>query len=114
MGKSGQTILVTGGSGFIGSNFIRYVLGSEADVLVINYDLLTYAGNLKNNEEVATDERYAFVRGDIADAEQLENVFDQNIVDVVVNFCSRNSCGPVHRRCRPVRPLECCRDPVPD
>ena len=88
MGDSPQTILVTGGSGFIGSNFIRYVLGAETDVRVINYDLLTYAGNLRNNEEVASDDRYAFVRGDIAGEEQLRRVFDQNRVDVVVNFAA--------------------------
>ena len=88
MGDSPQTILVTGGSGFIGSNFIRYVLGAETDVRIINYDLLTYAGNLRNNEEVASDDRYAFVRGDIAGEEQLRRVFDQNRIDVVVNFAA--------------------------
>ena len=88
MGDSPQTILVTGGSGFIGSNFIRYVLDAETDVRVINYDLLTYAGNLRNNEEVASDDRYAFVRGDIAGEEELRRVFDQNRVEIVVNFAA--------------------------
>ena len=88
MGDSLKTILVTGGSGFIGSNFIRYVLDAEADIRIINYDLLTYAGNLRNNEEVASNDRYSFVRGDIASEEQLRGVFDQNTVDVVVNFAA--------------------------
>ena len=83
-----KTILVTGGSGFIGSNFVRYVLGAEEDVRIINYDLLTYAGNLRNNEEVASNDRYSFVRGDIASEEQLRGVFDQNTIDVVVNFAA--------------------------
>jgi dTDP-glucose 4,6-dehydratase len=88
MAGSPKTILVTGGSGFIGSNFVRYVLGAEADVRVINYDLLTYAGNLRNNEEVASNDRYSFVRGDIASEEQLRSLFDQNTIDVVVNFAA--------------------------
>ncbi len=88
MGDSPKTILVTGGSGFIGSNFIRYALDVEADIRIINYDLLTYAGNLRNNEEVASNDRYAFVRGDISSEEQLRGVFDQYTVDVVVNFAA--------------------------
>jgi dTDP-glucose 4,6-dehydratase len=88
MADSPKTILVTGGSGFIGSNFVRYVLGAEADVRIINYDLLTYAGNLRNNEEVTSNDRYSFVRGDIASEEQLRSVFDQNTIDVVVNFAA--------------------------
>ena len=59
-------ILVTGGAGFIGSSFIRYVLEDRENVRVLNFDLLTYAGNLRNLEEVARDPRYRFVRGDIA------------------------------------------------
>ncbi len=83
-----RTVLVTGGSGFIGSNFIRYLLGATSNVAVINFDLLTYAGNLRNNEDVADDSRYRFIRGDIADAGQIERLFEANPIDVVVNFAA--------------------------
>ena len=63
-------ILVTGGAGFIGSNFIRYVLSLGKDYEVVNYDKLTYAGNLANLEEVADRPNYSFVKGDICDAQR--------------------------------------------
>ena len=83
-----ETILVTGGSGFIGSNFLRYLLGTEQNVEVINFDLLTYAGNLENNKDIAADERYRFVRGDIADQDQVARVFSENRIDIVINFAA--------------------------
>ena len=83
-----QHILVTGGSGFIGSNFIRYVLETEPEVRITNLDLLTYAGNLGNNESVAANPWYEFVRGDIACRDTLEGVFGQRPVDSVVNFAA--------------------------
>jgi dTDP-glucose 4,6-dehydratase len=61
-------IFVTGGAGFIGSNFIRHVLGLQSGYAVVNYDKLTYAGNLANLDSVAADANYRFVRGDICDA----------------------------------------------
>src|SRR6266852_3291546 len=81
-------ILVTGGAGFIGSSFVRYVLRTRKDIDVVNYDLLTYAGNLQNVEEVATNPRYEFVRGDIADGAQVEKLFEQRRFDAVVNFAA--------------------------
>ena len=81
-------ILVTGGAGFIGSSFVRYVLRTQPDVKIINYDLLTYAGNLLNLEEVAKDSRYRFVRGDIADNDSVRAVFEDHRVDAVVNFAA--------------------------
>ena len=60
-------LLVTGGSGFIGSNFVRHVLASHPDDRVVNIDKLTYAGNPANLADVERDPRYAFVRGDICD-----------------------------------------------
>jgi dTDP-glucose 4,6-dehydratase len=65
-------ILVTGGAGFIGSNFIRQILGAGKGYAVVNYDKLTYAGNLANLESVAKDPNYTFVRGDICNAVTLE------------------------------------------
>jgi dTDP-glucose 4,6-dehydratase len=81
-------ILITGGAGFIGSSFVRYVLRARRDVSVVNYDLLTYAGNLRNVEEVADDARYQFVRGDIADFAQIERLFEEHRFDAVVNFAA--------------------------
>jgi len=81
-------ILVTGGAGFIGSNFVRYVLRTREDIRVVNYDLLTYAGNLRNVEEVADDPRYQFVRGDIAEPAQVERLFEEHPFDAVVNFAA--------------------------
>ena len=81
-------VLVTGGAGFIGSSFVRYVLRNRADIEVVNYDLLTYAGNLRNLEEVAANPRYQFVRGDIAAAGHVENLFAQHRFDAVVNFAA--------------------------
>jgi dTDP-glucose 4,6-dehydratase len=81
-------ILVTGGAGFIGSSFVRYVLRTQPDVEIINYDLLTYAGNLRNLDEVASDSRYSFVRGDIADNDSVRAVFENHRIDSVVNFAA--------------------------
>ena len=81
-------VLVTGGAGFIGSSFIRYVLRTWPDVDIVNFDKLTYAGNLRNLDEVASDPRYAFVRGDIAESEQVAAVFQQHRPEFVVNFAA--------------------------
>jgi dTDP-glucose 4,6-dehydratase len=81
-------ILVTGGAGFIGSSFVRYLIGKRKDFQVVNYDLLTYAGNLRNLEEIAGDPRYKFVRGDIADSTQVDALFQQHAFDAVVNFAA--------------------------
>jgi dTDP-glucose 4,6-dehydratase len=81
-------VLVTGGAGFIGSNFIRHVLTTQPDVRITNYDKLTYAGNLESLRDVADDERYAFVRGDINDAGMLEEVLPGH--DAVVNFAAES------------------------
>ncbi|HVL98115.1 MAG TPA: dTDP-glucose 4,6-dehydratase [Egibacteraceae bacterium] len=81
-------IFVTGGAGFIGSNFIRHVLTTQPDVAVTNYDKLTYAGNLANLADLADDTRYAFVRGDINDAALLADVLPGH--DAVVNFAAES------------------------
>ncbi|HBA54652.1 MAG TPA: dTDP-glucose 4,6-dehydratase [Syntrophorhabdus aromaticivorans] len=81
-------ILVTGGCGFIGSNFIRYML-SRHTCHIVNFDKLTYAGNLENLKDMTGNARYAFVRGDIANKADLAAVFESGI-DMVVNFAAES------------------------
>lgn len=80
-------LLVTGGCGFIGSNFVRYVLREHEDWEVINLDKLTYAGNPENLRDLEGDERYRFVRGDIANRELVDGLFREGL-DAVVNFAA--------------------------
>jgi dTDP-glucose 4,6-dehydratase len=79
-------ILVTGGAGFIGSNFIRIYMDRHPDCEVVNLDKLTYAGNLENLREVEDDSRYSFVQGDICDREGVDSLMRD--VDAVVNFAA--------------------------
>ena len=81
-------ILVTGGAGFIGSNFIRYVLGGGQSYAVVNYDKLTYAGNLANLESIAANPKYQFVKGDICDATAVESAMAG--CDAVVHFAAES------------------------
>ena len=81
-------LLVTGGAGFIGSNFIRHVLAAHPDDHVVNLDKLTYAGNPANLADLAGDPRYTFVKGDICDAALVEEV--ARGVDAVVNFAAES------------------------
>jgi dTDP-glucose 4,6-dehydratase len=83
-------VLVTGGAGFIGSNFVRYLLGAHSDVRVVNLDKLTYAGNLDNLADVKSDARYAFVRGDIADVRLVDSLLTERRIDAVVNFAAES------------------------
>jgi dTDP-glucose 4,6-dehydratase len=82
-------ILVTGGAGFIGSNFIRILLNETDNHEVINLDLLTYAGNLDNLTDVTKDDRYRFIKGDIRDRDLLKKIFKQKI-GAVVNFAAES------------------------
>ncbi len=82
-------ILVTGGAGFIGSNFIRHVLKGLPEAEVINFDKLTYAGNLENLNDVEKDQRYTFVRGDIADDEAVRSALAGG-VNAIVNFAAES------------------------
>jgi len=81
-------LFVTGGAGFIGSNFIRYVLSTEKNVAVVNYDKLTYAGNLANLESVVGNPNYLFVKGDICDAPAVEAAM--RACDAVVHFAAES------------------------
>ena len=81
-------IVVTGGAGFIGSNFIRYVLETKENLSVVNYDKLTYAGNLANLESVADNPNYEFVKGDICDAAALEAAMRG--CDAVIHFAAES------------------------
>jgi dTDP-glucose 4,6-dehydratase len=81
-------VFVTGGAGFIGANFIRYVLQTQSDVQITNFDKLTYAGNLASLRDVEDDARYSFVQGDIGDVAHLEAVLPGH--DAVVNFAAES------------------------
>ncbi len=81
-------VFVTGGAGFIGSNFIRYALAQGDDVQVTNYDLLTYAGNPESLRDIADDPRYAFVKGDIRDPQAVSDAMEGH--DAVVNFAAES------------------------
>lgn len=81
-----NTVLVTGGCGFIGSNFIRRFLASHKDWKVINLDLLTYAGNPENTKDYSSDSRYEFIQGDIGDAKVVKTIMPR--VDAVINFAA--------------------------
>jgi dTDP-glucose 4,6-dehydratase len=84
-----RCILVTGGAGFIGSHFIRYVLSQKVGK-IINLDLLTYAGRLENLEDVAQNENYVFIHGDIGDKKLVEDVLNSYHVDNIINFAAES------------------------
>jgi dTDP-glucose 4,6-dehydratase len=85
-----MNILVTGGAGFIGSNFVRYMMELLPDYRIVNLDKLTYAGNLENLKGVEANPRYQFVQGDICDATLVRSLFKQNEIDVVVHFAAES------------------------
>jgi dTDP-glucose 4,6-dehydratase len=83
-------ILVTGGAGFIGANFVPYFIENNPDYHLVNLDALTYAGNLENVSEVENHERYTFVKGDIVDAEFIKNLFDKYQFHDVIHFAAES------------------------
>jgi dTDP-glucose 4,6-dehydratase len=98
--KKSRTVLVTGGCGFIGANFVHLVLKELSDWQVINLDKLTYAGNLDNLRGISENEHYHFIKGDICDSRLLNAIFREHGIDTVVHFAAeshvdRSITGPV-------------------
>ncbi len=85
-----KNILVTGGAGFIGSNFVNALLDKRDDIFIVNLDKLTYAGNLENLKNSETKKNYRFVKGDIANPEMVEYVFQKYNIKYVVNFAAES------------------------
>lgn len=85
-----KDIIVTGGAGFIGSNFVHLLLSERADVRIINIDLLTYAGNLENLKDLEGNERHIFIKGDICDRELVSSIFEKYDVTAVINFAAES------------------------
>lgn len=84
-----KNVLVTGGAGFIGSNFVRYLLRTEPEVQVINLDVLSYAGSQENLKDLPVPEHHTFVRGDICDRPLVDHLFHQHQIDTVVHFAAQ-------------------------
>jgi dTDP-glucose 4,6-dehydratase len=94
-----KNILVTGGAGFIGSNFIRYVQRTQPDVFIVNLDLLTYAGSLENLKDLPSPDRYEFVKGDICNQALVEEILRRRAIETIVHFAAethvdRSILGP--------------------
>lgn len=85
-----KNILVTGGAGFIGCNFVRYMLNKHKDYKIINLDLLTYAGNIKSLDDVKDNPNYLFIKGDIADNKLVDKIVSDNKIDVIINFAAES------------------------
>jgi dTDP-glucose 4,6-dehydratase len=94
-----EKILITGGAGFIGSNFIDYILEKDKHLQINNLDALTYAGSLENLKTIADFSRYTFIKGDICDSELVEQILENNQIDTIVHFAAethvdRSILGP--------------------
>lgn len=85
-----MNLLITGGAGFIGSNFVHYILKKYPDYKVVNLDLLTYAGNLKNLQGVEDNPNYTFVKGDINDYDLVSRLVKENKIDTIVHFAAES------------------------
>jgi len=85
-----RRILVTGGAGFIGSNFVRQVLANQPDCFIVNMDKLTYAGNLENLEGFLKNPNHIFVKADICDGETIEGLIDKHKIQAIINFAAES------------------------
>lgn len=85
-----KNYLITGAAGFIGANFLKYILNKHKDIFIVVLDKLTYAGNLKNIEEELKDKRVEFIKGDICNNELVENIFSKYDIDYIVNFAAES------------------------
>ncbi len=86
-----RTYLVTGGAGFIGSNYIHYMFKKyDNEIRIINVDVLTYAGNLENLKDIENRDNYTFIRADICDKEAISRIFEENDIDRVVHFAAES------------------------
>ena len=85
-----KNILVTGGAGFIGSNFVHFMLNKHSNYKIINFDALTYAGNLENLFTIEHNPNYTFVKGDICNKEQVAKAFHEHSIDTVVHFAAES------------------------
>jgi len=85
-----RSMLVTGGAGFIGSNFVRYINETESGIRITNLDLLTYAGSLENLKGLPNTDQHTFIRGDILDRELVETILRENDIDTIVHFAAES------------------------
>ena len=90
MSYRSKQVLVTGGAGFIGANYVRHLLASDPQVRIVNLDLLTYAGSLDNLTGLPDDGRHTFVHGDIADQPLVESVLRDHAIDTIVHFAAES------------------------
>jgi dTDP-glucose 4,6-dehydratase len=85
-----RKLLVTGGAGFIGSNFVRMALSEHPDCFVVNLDKLTYAGNLENLSGFENHPNHKFIKGDICDGTLVENIISEYKIDTIINFAAES------------------------
>jgi dTDP-glucose 4,6-dehydratase len=88
--KTDMKLLVTGGAGFIGSNFIRHIMNSHPDGEIINLDVLTYAGNINNLKGIEKNNHYTFIKGDICNRDLVDAILEKHKIDAIVHFAAES------------------------